>query len=588
MSPNPLLGASASLVSVLGDIVGLKHLLLDPRSNRSFRTGYRFGGGPALGVVRPGSLVEMWRVLTACVAADVAIILQAANTGLTGGSTPMADGYDRPVIIINTMRIGGIHPIDEGRQVICLPGATLDALEKKLQPFGREPHSVIGSSCIGASVLGGICNNSGGALVRRGPAYTEMALFARIDDQGQLLLVNHLDIDLGEDPEQVLTRIEQGDFRASDIRYDVRKAASDREYERHVRDIESPTPARYNADPRRLFEAAGSAGKVALFAVRLDTFPREEGARVFYIGTNDPAELATIRREMLRDLSELPIAAEYMHRDAFDITAKYGKDTFLAVKILGTRRLPILYKIKARIDALVQGERGASRSFSDRLLQWLSGLLPDHLPVRLRQYRDAFEHHLLLRVSQNSVEETERYLTRRFPSASGDFLACSGPEGTAAFLHRFAAAGAAVRYRTMHPDTVEDIVALDFALPRNARDWCVDVAEEDRSLVLHDLRYGHFFCHVIHEDLIVARGADASAIEERAVARLERQSCECPAEHNVGHLYAAKPALAAFYADQDPTNRFNPGIGRMSRHRHYAKLESDREEQVARSISISP
>jgi D-lactate dehydrogenase len=51
---------------------------------------------------------------------------------------------------------------------------------------------VIGSSCIGASVIGGICNNSGGSLVQRGPAYTEMSLYARIDENGKLTLVNHL------------------------------------------------------------------------------------------------------------------------------------------------------------------------------------------------------------------------------------------------------------------------------------------------------------------------------------------------------------------------------------------------------------
>ena len=50
---------------------------------------------------------------------------------------------------------------------------------------------MIGSSCIGASVVGGICNNSGGSLVQRGPAYTEMSLFARIDENGKLTLVNH-------------------------------------------------------------------------------------------------------------------------------------------------------------------------------------------------------------------------------------------------------------------------------------------------------------------------------------------------------------------------------------------------------------
>lgn len=559
-----------TLVAALRKIVGAQNVLIDSLSNRAFRTGYRFGGGPALCVVRPGGLVEMWRVLQACVAVDVAIIMQAANTGLTGGSTPMTGGYDRPVVLINTMRIAGIHPIREGRQVVCLPGATLDALEKKLAPFGREPHSVIGSSCIGASVLGGICNNSGGALVRRGPAYTELALYARMGDDGRLRLVNHLDIELGGDPEQVLARVERGDFPASDIRHDASKAASDRDYAEHVRDVDSATPARFNADPRRLFEAAGSAGKVALFAVRLDTFPREEGAGVFYIGSNDPAELAAIRRDMLREFAELPIAAEYMHRDAFDIAEKYGKDTFLAIRYLGTGRLPALYKLKSRLDALVQGRAGAAASFSDRLLQRLSEYVPNHLPKRLRQYRDAFEHHLMLRVSRDSIGATLTYLRARFPSGSGDFFACTAEEGAAAFLHRFAAAGAAVRYRAMHPDTVEDIVALDFALPRNAMDWCVDVAGEDRGAILHDLRYGHFFCHVIHEDLIVARGADPMAIEERAVARLERQSCECPAEHNVGHLYVAKPALAAFYTKLDPTNRFNPGVGRMSRRRDYA------------------
>jgi len=48
-----------------------------------------------------------------------------------------------------------MHVIDEGRQVICLAGATLFDLERVLEPLGRDPHSVIGSSCVGASVLGG-------------------------------------------------------------------------------------------------------------------------------------------------------------------------------------------------------------------------------------------------------------------------------------------------------------------------------------------------------------------------------------------------------------------------------------------------
>ena len=37
--------------------------------------------------------------------------MQAANTGLTGGSTPYGYDYDRPILIINTMRIDDIHII---------------------------------------------------------------------------------------------------------------------------------------------------------------------------------------------------------------------------------------------------------------------------------------------------------------------------------------------------------------------------------------------------------------------------------------------------------------------------------------------
>ena len=63
-------------------------MLTGEATTRRYRTGFRFGNGPALAVVRPGALVEQWKVLLACAAANKIIIMQAANTGLTGGSTP--------------------------------------------------------------------------------------------------------------------------------------------------------------------------------------------------------------------------------------------------------------------------------------------------------------------------------------------------------------------------------------------------------------------------------------------------------------------------------------------------------------------
>lgn len=546
-----------SLLSDLRKAVGQRHVMTADRQTRRFATGFRFGSGPVLAVVQPGTLVEQWRVLQACIAADVIVILQSANTGLTGGSTPHG-GYDRPVVIINTLRIRGLHMIRDGEQIVCLPGTTLFDLEKQLGQIGREPHSVIGSSCIGASVFGGVCNNSGGALVRRGPVYTELALYAQVGGDGRLRLVNHLGIALGDDPETILARVEKGDFTAADISESGR--ASDDGYAAHVRDIDAGTPARFNADPSRLFEASGSAGKVALFAVRLDTFAKEPQSATFYIGTNDTAELTELRRSILGGFASLPVSGEYIHRDAFDIAAIYGKDMYLAIKHLGTDRLPRLFALKGRVDAIAKG-------LSDRLMQAVSRLFPNHLPQRMRDFRDRYEHHLILKMAGDGISEARAHLKKTFPSDSGDFYECTPKEAEAAFLHRFAVAGAAVRYRTIHPQDVEDIVALDIALRRDDRDWFEALPADVTEPILHKLYYGHFFCHVLHQDYIVRKGTDPMALEHRMLELLDARGAEYPAEHNVGHLYVAKPALADHYQTLDPTNAFNPGIGHTARHK---------------------
>lgn len=51
----------------------------------------------------------------------------------------------------------------------------------------------------------------------------------------------------------------------------------------------------------------------------------------------------------------------------------------------------------------------------------------------------------------------------------------------------------------------------------------------------------------------------------RLIVEADPRGAEYPAEHNVGHLYPAKPALARFYRELDPTNSFNPGIGQTSK-----------------------
>ncbi len=558
-----------ALIGKLKEIVGKRHVLTNARSTRSFRTGYRYGGGKILAVVRPGTLVEQWRAFCAAVEADVVVIVQAANTGLTGGSTPFGNDYDREVVVINTLRIDRIDFIGDGHQVLCLAGSTLHRLQEKLAHIGRDPHSVIGSTTIGASVIGGICNNSGGALIHRGPAFTQMALFARVDEDGTVRLVNHLGIELGDSAEEILCRLDRGDYGVKDVELDSAKLASDPDYEGLIRDVDATSPARFNNDQRLLYEASGSAGKLCVFAVRLDTFAKPDSSKVFYVGSNDYLELTRLRRHVLTSFVNLPVAAEYLHRSAYDLAEIYGKDIYIFLKLFGSARISTAFKLKSWLDGLTD-RLGLGYNVSDKFLQLIVGLLPNHLPERMNTFRSTYEHHLLLRTAGAGIEEMRSCLSSMMPSRTGDFFECDDDEADAALRHRYAVGGACVRYRAVQSSVVGDVVALDVALPRNAEDWRETVPPEVEEHIEKRSIYGHFFCHVFHYDYAVKKGVDWLTVEHRLVRDLEQRGVELPSEHNVGHLYLAKPNLAEFYRSLDPTNTLNPGIGQTSKRKHWA------------------
>ncbi len=554
------------LIEAFRAIVGKRHVRTGQRATERFRRGFRSGEGEALCVVQPGTLLEQWQVVKACWSADKIIIMQAANTGLTEGSTP-SGSYDRDVVLINTRRMDKIHLLNEGKQVIGFPGSTLFSLEKILAPLGREPHSVIGSSCIGASIVGGVCNSSGGSLVERGPAYTELSLFAQIDADGQLQLVNHLGIELGETPEEMLSRLDNGDFDPNTAETNRKASATD--YADHVRAVDADSPARFNADKKRLHEASGCAGKLAIFAVRLDSYAQPEKQKTFYIGTNSTEDLTTLRRHILAHFDTLPVSGEYIERDVFDLTERYGKDTVMMIDWLGTDRLPAFFALKGAIDSRLRNVPGLA-NLTDRTMQLFARLTPSILPKRMVDFRNRYRHHLILKMRDKGVDEAAAYLAKLFADRDGDYFECTAREAKLAGLHRFAAAGAAVRYMAVHRDAVEDILPLDIALRRNDRDWYEQLPPEIEDQLMHKLYYGHFFCHVLHQDYIVKKGAHTKALKAQMLELLDQRGAEYPAEHNVGHLYVAKPDLAAHYQCCDPTNSFNPGIGKMSKNKHYS------------------
>ncbi len=559
---------NSKLLQDLKEEVGVRYVKNSKRKLKRHCEGYRVGGGKALAIVFPGTLAQQWKCLEICTAADIIVIMQAANTSLTGGATPNGE-YDREVIIINTKRLDQIHLLNDGEQFISFAGATLFSLEKKLSTVNRKVHSVIGSSCIGASIVGGICNNSGGALIERGPAYTELALYARINSDGRLELVNDLGVELGKNPETILTNLQNGNYDKN-VSMPLNAKASDDEYHLEVRKVNRDTPSRYNANKKRLNGASGCAGKLAVFAVRLDSFKSHSSEATFYLGTNKPSVFTVLRRDMLTSFKTLPVSAEYMHKDCYDMAKTYGKDTLFLLDKFGTSRLPTIYAIYDFLGTTFDLVPFLPKKFLEKTLQILSRAIPNLLPPKLEDHRRKFDHYLILKTRDEGIEEARKYLRLAAESTDLGYFECSQREANLADLHRYAAAGAAVRFADVRGDKIEGMISLDVALRRNETEWLEELPVYFAGMIEKKLYYGHFFCHVFHQDYVVTKGSDIEEIKKRMLSDLYDKGAKYPAEHNVGHEYDAESDLKKFYKTCDPTNALNSGVGGMSKNKHYS------------------
>ena len=546
------------------DIVGKKNFLINEKEKTPYTSGWRTKPGECEFVVLPDSLLNMWAVLKLCVENNKCILMQAANTSLTGGSTPNGK-YDQGLVIINTTKLKTIIPIKKGNQVLAFPGSTLYDLEKKVKPYNRAPHSEIGSSCIGASVVGGVCNNSGGALIKRGPAYTELSLFASVNKKGKLELHNKLGIELGNSPENILKNLDNGNFSEENIKNSNFKASST-DYKSIIKDTNADSPARYNADKRRLYDASGCSGKLAVFAVRLDTFEKENEEKTIYYSTNNAEDLTRLRKKIINEIEELPIYAEYMHNDAYNISKKYGKDAFYLIYYLGTSCMPFFYRTKAKLESFFKNSSFFSNKTLDLILNAFVSILPNQMPKVFDDLNKKFKHHLILKCDQKIFDEVLKVSKNIFnENNKNNLLKCSTKESKKLTLNRFVFAGASARCANISRNANPDLLPFDVALKRNDDNWFHDIALDAKKDVLKTLTVGHFFCLVFHREYVIKKGINNNTVKNKILRWFDEIGAKYPAEHNVGHVYEADDNLRKFYRKLDPCNIFNPGIGKTSK-----------------------
>ena len=137
--------------------------VLTPDSDEEkYQRGYRYGSGRALAVARPATTEELAAIVRYCVARDLRIVPQGANTGLVAASTPDESGEQ---LILSLERFRGVEAIDaQGRTATARAGTRLSELNQ-----AARPHELCFPIDLGAdpSLGGMIATNTGGARLLR-------------------------------------------------------------------------------------------------------------------------------------------------------------------------------------------------------------------------------------------------------------------------------------------------------------------------------------------------------------------------------------------------------------------------------------
>ena len=134
----------------------------------------------------------------------------------------------------------------------------------------------------------------------------------------------------------------------------------------------------------------------------------------------------------------------------------------------------------------------------------------------------------------------------------------SASEESSLTAFRFVAAPA---FRTWCVGEGVQGVSVDYALPANGGQSTAFSSVP----VLKRMRYSHFACNVVHEDIAFPPGVDVHAAKMEFKKTVEHKcGGKLPAEHGHGTEYHAPESTQLRWKAMDPLNVMNPGIGGLS------------------------
>ncbi|MGI6853956.1 FAD-binding oxidoreductase [Mesorhizobium sp. 1B3] len=175
----------AEHIERLSTLLGPQGLLTRPADIVSYESGARYDGGRAAFVARPASIEAVSQAVAYCVRNAIALVPQAGNTGLVGGSTPDVSGVQG---VLSLDRLRSTFELDtDNRSLRVDAGFRLSEINARL-----EQHGLFFPIDLGADPMAGgmAATNTGGARflrfgdVRRNTLSLKLVL---ADEQGTVL-----------------------------------------------------------------------------------------------------------------------------------------------------------------------------------------------------------------------------------------------------------------------------------------------------------------------------------------------------------------------------------------------------------------
>jgi FAD/FMN-containing dehydrogenase len=149
----------------LAAVLGPGGYLTEPADVAPFCIGWRDGWtGRTDFVALPATTEQVAAVVRLCQAAEVPIVPQGGNTGLTGGSQPHEHGRE---IVLSTRRLNRIRDLDLDNDTITVEaGVVLQTIQEEAAKHGRLFPLSLGAE--GSCQIGGnLSTNAGGTQVLR-------------------------------------------------------------------------------------------------------------------------------------------------------------------------------------------------------------------------------------------------------------------------------------------------------------------------------------------------------------------------------------------------------------------------------------